>query len=107
MRNERAQVDHDPLKAASATHPFGGSETWELLFDQYMEFQAAESYLPRGYGFHEAEGEPWDDLEGLIVGKRTAPITLPHDPWWFRALVWVRGLEGMTQIWDEMEKVVA
>lgn len=107
MTDERSQVNHDPLQPASSSHPFGGSAAWEALFDRFMVYQAEENYLPRGYGFHGAENKPWDDMDGLRVGKKEELIPLPHDPWWFRAVVWVRGLEGMTHIWEEMDSVLA
>lgn len=91
----------------ASTHPFGGAPAWTEIFMRLVIGKRDEGYVPNGYGFHDAEGCPWDDLAGLKVGNKVVNISLPREPWWIRAVHWASALEIMSTVWEAMDAATA
>lgn len=93
--SEGINVHHKPIKAGKARNPFDGAPLQEQCFHHMLDRKAQALDIPTGFGFYASEGQPWNEVDTIKVGKSNRNVTLPEEVWLPRAIVWVRALQTL------------
>jgi hypothetical protein len=100
----REQVYHRPVGTPRIHNPFNDLDI-ELKFHRALRHATEHGQLPRGWGLRKSDANyhPMPADVEIAVGRRRNNkhlVTLPHNIWWPRAVLWAQALYALQGVAD-------